>query len=202
MRAIDLTRRTLFDSLGRNLNLIRVSAPLFIPGGTGYQDTLFKTESKIKFDHPQIPGVSFETLHSLAKWKRHILTTHHFEPHSGIYAEGHYVRGHEPDLDPIHSLYVLQFDWEQTIRKEDRNLEFLKSTVEKIFSGLKEVEDEVCRQFPQLGKELPESITFIHTEELEKLYPDHTPKEREIAITKEHKAVFLIGIGHPLPSSG
>ncbi len=149
-----------------------------------------------------MPGVSFETLHSLAKWKRHILTAHNFEPYTGIYAEGHYVRGHEPDLDPIHSLYVLQFDWEQTIKKEDRNLEYLRSTVEKIYAGLREVEDKVLEQYPQLGRELPERITFIHSEELEKLYPDLTPKEREIAITKEHRAVFLIGIGHPLPNSG
>jgi aspartate--ammonia ligase len=112
MEGIDLTRKTMFSALCRNLNLIRVSAPLFIPGGTGYQDTLFKTESKIRFEHPLIPGTHFETLHSLAKWKRHILTAHNFEPYSGLYAEGHYVRGHEPDLDLTHSLYVLQFDWE------------------------------------------------------------------------------------------
>lgn len=125
MKAIEFTRKHFFDALCDKLNLIKVVAPIFIPSGTGIQDTLFKTESKIKFDHHLIPGVTLETLHSLAKWKRHILTEHKFEPHSGIYAEGHYLRGHEPELDPTHSLYVLQFDWEMTINKEDRNLEFL-----------------------------------------------------------------------------
>ncbi len=203
MKALDATRSKFFKAIQSRLNLIRVQAPLFIPAGTGLQDTLFKTESKIKFEHHQIEGTHLETLHSLAKWKRHILTTHEFQPQSGIWAKGHYVRGHEPELDATHSIYVLQFDWEQTIRKEDRHLGYLKETVEKIYDGLKEVEEEIARQFPDiLSKQLPEQIKFIHSEDLEAMYPELSSKEREIAITKKHGAVFLIGIGHPLPLSG
>ena len=202
MIAIDFARKTLFDSLCEKLNLIRVVAPLFIPAGTGFQDTLFKTESKVKFEHHLVPGVTLETLHSLAKWKRHMLTDHQFEPYNGIYAEGHYLRGHEPELDPVHSIYVLQFDWEMTIKKEDRTLEFLKATVRKIYDGLKQVEDIVIKHYPFIRKELPDTITFIHAEELETRYPELTPREREVAIAKSHKAVFIIGIGHPLPGSG
>ena len=150
-----------------------------------------------------MPGVHLETLHSLAKWKRHTLTEHHFEPHSGIWVEGHYVRGFEPVLDETHSIYVLQFDWEMTISKADRNLEFLQATVNKIYDSLVQVETEMARLYPErIQRELPDKIGFVHTEELEARYPQLTPKEREIAITKEHGAVFIIGIGHPLPSSG
>ena len=144
MRGIDSCRRKFFDALATRLNLIRVAAPIFIPGGTGIQDTLFKTEAKVKFGHDCLPGVHLETLHSLAKWKRNNLTVHHFEPYSGIYVEGHYVRGFEPSLDETHSIYVLQFDWEMTITKADRNLEFLQSTVKKIYEGLLQVEDELA----------------------------------------------------------
>jgi aspartate--ammonia ligase len=115
MKAINISRSALFESLETDLNLIRVSAPLFIPVGTGIQDTLFKVPSKIKFEHTAIPGCTLETLHSLAKWKRHILTEHSVSPYAGIYVEGHYVRGYEPVLDETHSVYVLQFDWEIVI---------------------------------------------------------------------------------------
>jgi len=203
MKGIDRTRTLFFQALSERLNLQRVAAPLFIPGGTGIQDTLFKTESKIRFDHDSIPGKHFETLHSLAKWKRHTLTEQGFEPHSGIWVEGHYVRGFEPSLDETHSIYVLQFDWEMTIRKEDRTVEFLKSTVSKIYDGIKATEEGIVAAFPdKLSKQLPADIHFIHTEELEKLYPSLSPRDREIAITKEKGAVFIIGIGHPLPGSG
>lgn len=202
MKGIEVSRNAFFHAVSSRLNLQRVAAPLFIPGGTGYQDTLFKTDALIKFEHRQIPGAHFETLHSLAKWKRHILTTHEYEAGTGIYCEGHYVRGHEPELDQTHSIYVLQFDWEQTLRKEDRTLDYLKQTVTKIYEGLKEVEEAVVRQFPQFKRELPENIVFVHSEDLEHRFPDLTSKEREVAITKEHGAVFLIGIGHPLPKSG
>lgn len=126
MIAIDLCKKKFFEAISSKLNLIRVVAPMFIPGGTGIQDTLYKTESKIKFEHDVIPGQHFETLHSLAKWKRHVLTDYDFKPYEGIYVEGHYVRGYEPILDETHSIYVLQLDWEMTIRKEDRKLEFLQ----------------------------------------------------------------------------
>lgn len=115
MRGIDICRSALFTALPAQLSLQRVAAPIFIPAGTGIQDTLFKTDSKIRFQHHQLPGIHLETLHSLAKWKRHIISKHRFEPHTGIYAEGHYVRGFEEDLDATHSIYVLQFDWEQAI---------------------------------------------------------------------------------------
>ena len=203
MKAISACRREFFQTLEDKLNLIRVQAPLFIPAGTGIQDTLFKTESKIKFDHKAVPGCHLETLHSLAKWKRHILTEYQIDSHSGIYVEGHYVRGYEPVLDETHSLYVLQFDWEMTITKEDRNLEFLKSTVTKIFESLRHVEKVMTTKFPdKIKAQLPEKISFVHSEELETRWPALTPKQREVAITKEHGAVFIIGIGHPLPGSG
>jgi aspartate--ammonia ligase len=106
-------------------------------------------------------------------------------------------------LDETHSIYVLQFDWEMTINKLDRNLQFLQQTVKKIYDGLQSVEGEMAKLYPDRIKvELPEDITFIHSEELEKRYPTLSPRDREIAITKEHGAVFVIGIGHPLPGSG
>jgi aspartate--ammonia ligase len=108
MTDLDFCRRKFFKALATRLNLIRIAAPLFIPSGTGFQDTLYKTESKIRFEHDLLsPGEHLETLHSLAKWKRHILTDHQFEPYSGIFVEGHYVRGFEPELDETHSIYVL-----------------------------------------------------------------------------------------------
>lgn len=145
MKAIDYCRKNFFEAISSRLNLIRVAAPIFIPGGTGIQDTLFKTESKIKFTHDSVPGVHLETLHSLAKWKRHTLTEHSFDAGSGIWVEGHYVRGFEPELDETHSIYVLQFDWEQTIRKEDRTLDYLQGTVKKIFEGLRDVEGALVK---------------------------------------------------------
>lgn len=139
----------------------------------------------------------------MAKWKRHILSEHKIAPYEGIYVEGHYVRGYEPTLDETHSLYVLQFDWEKVITEDNRNLSYLQETVRKIYTALKNIEKSLTQAFPgQLSVKLPESISFVHSEELEARYPGLTPKEREIEITRQLKAVFIIGIGHPLPASG
>ncbi|CDW83878.1 aspartate--ammonia ligase [Stylonychia lemnae] len=126
-----------------------------------------------------------------------------FEPYSGIYTEGHFIRAYEPELTATHSLYVTQLEWEQTILIKDRNIEYLQSTVRKIFTSLKKVEEELVKRYSaQLQCQLPDQIQFIHSEELEERFPKLTPREREISITKEFGAVFIIGIGYPLPKSG
>ena len=121
-----------------------------------------------------------------------------------MYVEGHYIRSHEPVLDAMHSLYILQYDWEMAIKKEDRNLQFLKEIVRKIYDGLVKVEKTIVSKYPDvLGRcQLPDAITFMHSEDLESMYPKLTPREREQKITEQYKAVFIIGIGHPLPQSG
>ncbi len=136
-------------------------------------------------------------VHSLAKWKRLKLGELGTQPGRGIYTDMNALRPDE-DLDNLHSIYVDQWDWEKVIRKEDRNLAFLKMTVRRIYEAIKVTENRLYVEFPEITPELPEEIFFIHAEELRRRYPDLTPKERENAIVKEHKAVFIIGIGGAL----
>lgn len=123
----------------QQLNIIKVPAPLFLEYGTGLQDTLFKIDCKIKFKNQEVLGEHrvFETIHSLAKWKRHCISQHKFPLYHGIFVDGHYIRAHEPILDKTHTLSIRQLDWEIVIKNEDRNLEFLKDIVTKIFQAIK-----------------------------------------------------------------
>ena len=185
--------------LAETLNLTRVSAPLFLENGSGLNDNLNGVERPVSFDMLAIEDSNIEIVHSLAKWKRFALHRYKFEAGSGLYTDMNAIIRDE-ELDNLHSIYVDQWDWEKVITKEDRNIDTLKDTVRKIFSVFKVTEDFVANEYPSIEKILPEDITFITSQELEDMYPELTSKERENAITKEHKAVFILGIGDTLKS--
>lgn len=183
--------------LFERLNLRRVTAPLFVKSGTGINDDLNGVEKPVSFNVKCMGGQKMEIVHSLAKWKRVKLAEYDIMPGYGIYTDMNAIRADE-DLDNLHSLYVDQWDWERTISPADRNLSFLKGVVEKIYSCIRETEHLIYRRFPHIEPRLPENIHFVHSEELCRLYPDLTPKERERMIAKEYGAVFIIGIGAEL----
>ncbi len=185
------------ETLSEKLDLLRVSAPLFVIPETGLNDNLNGTERPVSFDTKS--GERVEIVHSLAKWKRMALYRYNIETHKGIYTDMNAIRRDE-DTDFIHSYYVDQWDWEKILLKEDRNEEYLKSVVELIYSVFKETEDYITAEYPQLSKKLPEKITFITTQELEDKYPKLTPKNREHAAAKEFGAIFLMKIGGALNS--
>ena len=197
---ISFVKQFFADKLAENLSLIEVQAPLLSKVGDGVQDNLSGTENAVQVKVKTINDAQFEVVHSLAKWKRKILSDHHFAVGEGLYANMKALRPDEDRLSPIHSVYVDQWDWEKVIRPEDRNLTYLKQTVEKIYSAIKATEKAVSEKY-HLSRFLPESITFMDSEQLLKRYPNLSPKERENAITKELGAVFLIGIGGKLANN-
>ncbi len=182
------------ENLASELRLRRVTAPLFVLRGTGLNDDLNGVERAVNFAIKDMGEERAEVVHSLAKWKRVTLADYQVPEGYGIYTDMNAIRADE-ELGNIHSLYVDQWDWEQVITEENRNVEFLKKIVRKIYAAFLRTEYLVSESFPEIKPELPEEITFIHSEELLQLYPNLTPKEREFEITKKHKAVFLIGIG-------
>ena len=175
------------------LNLRRVSAPLFVKRGSGLNDDLNGVERPVSFDILQ-SGEVVEVVHSLAKWKRMALAKYGFSTHTGLYTDMNAIRRDET-CDNIHSLYVDQWDWEKVIEDSDRTVEFLKDTVNRIYSAILLTADFVERKYPQLDNYLPRKIKFITTQELLDKYPTLTGKERENAIAKEYGAVFLMQIG-------
>jgi aspartate--ammonia ligase len=185
------------EELSQALNLRRVTAPLFILSGTGINDNLNGVERPVSFEIPAVGGQKAEIVHSLAKWKRMKLGAYGIEAGKGLYTDMNAIRADE-DLDNIHSLYVDQWDWERTITVADRNLDFLKSMVRKIYNAIKETEKYVCQKHPQIKPILSEGIKFIHTEDLQKEYPTLTSKERENEVAKKYGSVFIIGIGGEL----
>ncbi len=185
------------DKLSEKLDLLRVSAPLFVIPETGLNDNLNGIERPVSFDTKS--GERVEIVHSLAKWKRMALYRYNIETHKGIYTDMNAIRRDE-DTDFIHSYYVDQWDWEKVLLKEDRNEEYLKKVVETIYSVFKDTENYINGEYPQLSKKLPEKITFITTQELEDKYPKLTPKNREHAAAKEYGAIFLMKIGGALNS--
>ncbi|GAB1395408.1 MAG TPA: aspartate--ammonia ligase [Saprospiraceae bacterium] len=196
-KAIKLVKDTFQQNLSSELKLRRITAPLFVMKGTGINDDLSGTERAVSFPVKHMGDAHAELVHSLAKWKRMMLADLEI-PHSyGIYTDMNAIRADE-DLDNIHSLYVDQWDWERHISDSERNIAFLKQIVRKIFEAMKRTEYLIHEAFPNIFPTLPDEITFIHTEELLKRYPTLSPSQREYAITKEHGAVFLIGIGHRL----
>ena len=197
---ISFVKQFFADKLAENLSLIEVQAPLLSKVGDGVQDNLSGTENAVQVKVKTINNAQFEVVHSLAKWKRKILSEHHFAVGEGLYANMKALRPDEDRLSPIHSVYVDQWDWEKVIRPEDRNLTYLKQTVEKIYSTIKATEKAVSEKY-HLSRFLPESITFMDSEQLLKRYPNLSPKERENAITKELGAIFLIGIGGKLANN-
>lgn len=195
--AIQHIKDSFQKELARALNLRRVTAPLFVLSGTGINDDLNGVEHPVSFPIDAIGGRRAEVVHSLAKWKRAKLGAYDIASGYGLYTDMNAIRTFE-DLDNLHSLYVDQWDWEKTIRKEDRNLGYLKDTVRRIYSALKKVETEIYERFPHITPWLPEEVTFIHSQQLLDRYPDLSPKERENKAAEEYGAVFIIGIGAPL----
>ena len=185
-------------ALAEALSLTRVSAPLFVESSSGVNDNLNGVERPVKFDI-LATGSDVEIVHSLAKWKRLSLYRYGFNVGEGLYTDMNAIRRDE-ELDNIHSIYVDQWDWEKVITKKDRNIDTLKDTVRKIFSVFKSTEDFVSSEYPSIERILPKDITFVTSQELEDMYPSLTSKERENAITKKHKAVFILGIGDKLKS--
>lgn len=185
--------------LAHHLNLMRISAPLYVRKSSGLNDNLNGVERPVGFDIKEIDEDEMEIVHSLAKWKRMALKRYHIGYGKGIYTDMNAIRRDE-DLDNLHSTYVDQWDWEKIIDRHDRNLDFLKMTVRNIMKALKETEKELDIIFENLEPFIREDVYFITAQELEDRYPDMTPKEREYTITKEHKTVCIMQIGDILSS--
>lgn len=186
------------DTLAHKLNLIRVSAPLFIKPETGLNDNLSGYEKPVSFNLSQY-NKRVEIVQSLAKWKRMALKEYGFKVGEGLYTDMNAIRANET-LDRTHSIYVDQWDWEKVIEKSDRNEEYLKYIVSDIYNIFKSTEVYINNLYPFLHNKLPDKIFFITTQELEDLYPDKTDKERENLICRDKKAVFLMKIGYDLKS--
>ena len=193
-QGIKLIKEFFQQNLSTELRLRRVTAPLFVLQGLGINDDLNGVERAVTFPIKDLGDARAEVVHSLAKWKRLTLAEYEIEPGYGIYTDMNAIRADE-ELDNLHSLYVDQWDWEATIRREDRTLDFLKNVVKRIYYAIRRTEYLACETYPQLTPFLPEKIHFIHAEELLRMYPDKTPKEREDAICEAYGAVFIIGIG-------
>jgi len=193
-KAIKSVKDMFQDNLSAQLALLRVTAPMVVLSGTGINDELNGVERPVSFPIKDMQERKAEVVHSLAKWKRLKLKEMNIAPGRGIYTDMNALRPDE-ELDNIHSIYVDQWDWEKVIRKEDRNLAFLKRTVQRIYEAVKVTENKLFVEFPQIVPELPDEIKFIHSEELVQMYPGLSPKERENAIVEKYGAVFIIGIG-------
>ena len=196
-KAIKSVKNMFQDNLSAQLALLRVTAPMVVLSGEGLNDDLNGVERPVRFPIKGMDERKAEVVHSLAKWKRMKLAELGVTPGRGIYTDMNALRPDE-DLDNIHSIYVDQWDWEKVITEDQRNLDFLKKTVIRIYEAIKVTENKLFVEFPQIEPILPEEITFITSEELLQKYPGLTAKERENAIAKEYKAVFIIGIGGAL----
>ena len=181
--------------LAIELNLTRVSAPLFVDAKSGMNDNLNGTERPVGFE--LYSGEKFEIVHSLAKWKRYALKKYGFNQGEGLYTDMNAIRRDE-ETDNIHSIFVDQWDWEKIIAKEERTVETLKKTVKLIYAALRHTEYYITREYDFIGSLLPEKIHFVTTGELEEMYPDKTRKEREYIAAKEHGAIFLMQVGGKL----
>lgn len=184
-------------SFSTELRLRRVTAPLFVLRGLGLNDDLNGVERPVAFPIKDMGEAVAEVVHSLAKWKRVTLAEYDVEPGYGIITDMNAIRADE-ELDNLHSLYVDQWDWERTMKKEQRNLDFLKQIVNRIYGTILRTEFYICETYPQLQPFLPEEVHFIHSEELLQMYPGKTAKEREDLICQKYGAVFIMGIGGKL----
>ena len=196
--AIKLVKDFFETELARALNLTRVSAPIMVTPQSGLNDNLNGVERPVSFDVLET-GEMAEIVHSLAKWKRQALKTYGFRPGEGLYTDMNAIRRDEV-TDNIHSIFVDQWDWERIITPEERNETTLRDIVKKIYLTLRKTEGFVCAHYPHIKPELPDSIAFVSTQELEDRYPDLTPKQREYEAVREHGAVFLMGVGGALRS--
>jgi aspartate--ammonia ligase len=196
-RAIRTIKEYFQVNLGESLNLLRVSAPLFVLADTGINDNLNGVERPISFPVKGMNDRRAEIVQSLAKWKRMALADYGFAPGEGIYTDMNAIRPDEL-LDDIHSIYVDQWDWERVMRPEERSLTFLYWIVERIYDVIRRTEQHIASVYPAIKPCLPDKIQFVHSTELEKKWPDLTPRQREDQIAKELGAVFIIGIGAKL----
>ena len=197
-RAIAFIKSTFQTNLSNALNLRRVSAPLFVADNSGLNDNLNGVERPVSFDIPDV-GLNAEVVHSLAKWKRLALKRYGFHPGKGLYTDMNAIRRDE-EVDNLHSVYVDQWDWEKIITREDRNVDYLKSSVRAIVGAVCETCEALDVAFPSLHGKLEREVYFVTTQELEDRWPEKTPKEREDAICREHHTVFLMQIGGKLRS--
>ncbi len=195
--AIKIIRDKFQKELGYQLDLQRVSAPLFLPANSGLNDDLSGSERKVEFDAKSIGNQSLQVVQSLAKWKRYALNKYQFKIGNGLYTNMNAIRRDE-DLDNLHSIYVDQWDWEKVISEHDRTIEYLQQTVRSIYKVIKHIEHEVWYVYPNVIPRIPEEVTFIDSQELLDKYPNLSNKERENKITKDHGAVFVQRIGAPL----
>ena len=199
-RAIDFIKRTFQTNLAYELNLRRVSAPLFVAENSGLNDNLNGTERPVQFDVPDV-NTNAQVVHSLAKWKRLALKRYEFHEGKGLFTDMNAIRRDE-EVDNIHSIYVDQWDWEKIISREERTMDYLKQSVRAIVGAVCETNEALQIAFPSLRTKLDRNVYFITSQELEDRYPDLTPKERENAICREHHTVFLMQIGGKLNRSG
>lgn len=196
-QAIKKIKDFFLESLSTELRLRRVTAPLFVLKGLGMNDDLNGVERPVTFPIKDMADAKAEVVHSLAKWKRVTLAEYEIPAGYGIVTDMNAIRADE-ELDNTHSMYVDQWDWERVLTAGQRNVDYLKDIVRRIYNTLLRTEFYVCETYPQIKPFLPEEIHFIHAEELRRRYPSLTPKEREDAICKEYGAVFIIGIGGKL----
>lgn len=197
-RAIKIVKDTFQAALAGALNLDRVTAPLMVTKKSGINDDLNGVERKVHFTMKNIDGEA-EVVQSLAKWKRRALYRYGYNPGEGIYTDMNAIR-RDDDTDNLHSLFVDQWDWCKVIKREDRNFDYLKETVQKIVDAVYFTNEKVKKSYSKLGLDMKREVFLITTQELEDMYPDLTAKERENAITKEHGTVFLMQIGGKLKS--
>ena len=196
IKAIDDIKKYFEKQLEVRLDLTKVQSPLFVRSDTGLQDDLSGKEKGISFIKDK---EKFEIVHSLAKWKRYSLGKYGFPLYTGILTDMKAIRKDET-VDDIHSMYVEQWDWERVISKEDRKIEYLKDTVKSIYKALRQTIIYMRQKYKFISVDLPKTVYFITSQELEDMYPDKTPKEREELIVREKKTVFIIGIGDKLKS--
>jgi len=196
-KAIKAVKDMFQNNLSAQLSLLRVTAPMMVLSGTGINDDLNGVERPVRFPVKELDDRSAEVVHSLAKWKRMKLAEMGIKPGRGIYTDMNALRPDE-ELDNIHSIYVDQWDWERVIRHEDRNMDFLKKMVRRIYEAIKVTENKLFVEFPQIEPQLPEEIFFISAQELLDRYPGLDAKAREDAICREMGAVFITGIGGAL----
>jgi len=196
-RAIKLVKDTFERELSGALRLSRVTSPIFVKAGSGINDDLNGVERPVSFQIGKMGNEQMEIVQSLAKWKRMALSDLGYQPGYGIYTDMNALRP-DDDIDETHSIYVDQWDWEKVMGEGDRNISFLKSVVKEIYQAIKRTEFLVHETYPALEPVLPEEITFVHSEDAKKEYPDLTPPERERELARKHGAIFLIGIGAPM----
>ena len=197
--AIKFVKDFFEKELSSALNLTRISAPLFVKKSSGLNDNLNGVERPVAFETKEVPDETLEIVHSLAKWKRMALKRYGVPVGQGIYTDMNAIRRDE-DMDNTHSIYVDQWDWEKVITKEDRNFDFLKETIRKIYKVFLNTEKELSARFEKVKISLPNEVTFITSQELENLYPNLTPEERENEFAKSRGAIFVTQIGKVLAS--